>query len=345
MLDQTTIALPDWLGRLGTGIALAMPASWEITLSNPAFDRWFPRQEGGDSLVTRLPGFIPETAAPRLSSGRAVSFETTARGPRPLAIAVELRPLPDGTLLAECRDDSKRRQAEYMLDSYAKAAEKNARDLERERARAERLLLNVMPRGVLREMQEIGTVTPHRFDRAAVLLLDFIGFTEMAVQRDPSALVAELNDIYGAFDRIAEMFECERIKTNGDSYMAVSGVPEPTGDPAGNVARAALRMRRYLTKRNAANVSQWLCRIGLATGPLVGSLVGGQRYVYDIFGPAVNLAARLEALCKPMQILLPDAMAPGLQGDFALEPRGRFDLKGIGSTALHALLDKTVAAG
>lgn len=336
--------LPAWTAQLATGLALARRADWSLQAANAAFERWFPG-EAGATLAARVPNLDLAAAEARLAAGRSLQVEVTARAPRPLPLGLELRSLEDGLVLLEARDETRRRQAEYMLDSYSRAAERQARELERERARSERLLLNVMPRGVLREMRDIGTVTPHRFERAAVLLLDFVGFTEMALRREPTELVAELNDIFGAFDRIGELCECERIKTNGDCYMAVSGAPEPAADPAGNVARAALRMRRYLRKRNAGNAQQWPCRIGLATGPLVGSLVGGQRYVYDIFGPAVNLAARLEALCEPYQVLLPDDMAQMLQGDFALEPRGRFDLKGIGSTALHALLDQVTMAG
>ena len=117
--------------------------------------------------------------------------------------------------------------------------------------------------------------------------------------------MAELNDIFSAFDRIVEMFGCERIKTFGDAYLAVSGLPGGERRPCGlEIARVALRMRRYIERRNASHPTPWLCRIGINTGPVIGSIVGVQKYVYDIFGPAVNLAARLEALSEPMQITL-----------------------------------------
>ena len=99
-------------------------------------------------------------------------------------------------ILVECFDITKIKEAEYMLESYAKISEKHTRELERERDRVERLLLNVMPKSVYEEMKDYGTTPPTRVDSAFVLMLDFVNFTEMAVSRDPSSLVAELNDIF-----------------------------------------------------------------------------------------------------------------------------------------------------
>ena len=194
-----------------------------------------------------------------------------------------------------------------------------------------------MPRSVYEEMKDFGTATPQRFDAASVLMLDFVGFTSMAVTQDPSALVAELNDIFSAFDRMVELFDCERIKTIGDAYMAVSGLPESNPDHANNIARVALRMRRYLNKRNASNPNQWLCRIGITTGPVIGSLVGIQKYVYDIFGPAVNLASRLETLAETMQILVSAETARVIEDDFVLSARGDYNIKGFGPRMVYSL--------
>ncbi len=128
-------------------------------------------------------------------------------------------------ILVECFDITKIKEAEYMLESYAKISEKHTRELERERDRVERLLLNVMPKSVYEEMKDYGTTPPTRVDSAFVLMLDFVNFTEMAVSRDPSSLVAELNDIFSAFDRIVELFGCERIKTIGDAYAESGSIP------------------------------------------------------------------------------------------------------------------------
>jgi class 3 adenylate cyclase len=324
---------------MATGVALASGATWSVIYANAAFARWFPQTGEASDLVVRLTGMDEAMARRRLGERGLYVFETERRvGARTLSLEVTLRAQADGTLLVEVRDESKRRQAECMLDSYSQLAEKNLRALEQEKARVERLLLNVMPRAVLQEMRDFGTVSPQRFEAASVLMLDFVDFSEMAVVRDPSALVAELNDIFSAFDRISEMFSCERIKTNGDSYMTVSGMPEIAADHASNIARAALRMRGYLERRNRSNTNKWRCRIGVATGPLVGSIVGVNKYVYDIFGPAVNLAARLERIAKPMQIMASQEIVALLRNDFTCEPRQVCELKGFGTQRVHELV-------
>jgi class 3 adenylate cyclase len=244
-------------------------------------------------------------------------------------------------LLVQCHNASKQKEAEYMLDSYSRMAEKNARELQKEKERVEKLLLNIMPRSVYEEMKDLGTATPQRFDSASVLMLDFVDFTDMAISRDPSALIAELNDIFSAFDRISDLFECERIKTMGDAYLAVSGLPEANAEHAASIAKVALRMRRYLVRRNASHPTQWNCRIGIATGPVIGSLVGIQKYVYDVFGPAPNLAARLESLSAPMQITLSEDTYALIRDDFIISERGRVEVKGFGTQTLYTLDGQT----
>lgn len=257
-----------------------------------------------------------------------------------MPIGVELRSLPDhdpGQAVVECQDISKRKQAEYMLESYSRMAEKNARELQREKDRVERLLLNIMPKSVYEEMKDYGTVTPQRYDQASILMLDFVGSTEMAISRDPGALVTELNDIFTAFDRIVDLFGCERIRTIGDSYLAVSGLPDPTNDHAHNLARVGLRMLRYLERRNSAHPEAWYCRVGINSGPVIGSIVGIQKYVYDIFGPGVNLAARMEALSEPGRITISENTYELIKDEFICTARGEFEVKGFGTNTVYFL--------
>ncbi len=341
---NSDLDLKTYLQTLKTGVAVADVDTWSIIFENAKFFHWFTptgAEDDEDGLTGRLSGLKADRARSRLANGRPFSFETEVRsGARNVSLSVEMRQESvDGQefLLVECQDISKQKEAEYMLDSYSRMAEKNARELQREKDRVEKLLLNIMPQSVYQEMKDFGTTTPQRFDAASVLMLDFVGFTSMAISRDPSALVAELNDIFSAFDRIVELFDCERIKTIGDAYVAVSGLPETNADHASNIARVALRMRRYLEKRNASNPNEWTCRIGVTTGPVIGSLVGIQKYVYDIFGPAVNLAARLEAISEPMQITVSVETAKVIEDDFILTDRGEFDLKGFGAINVFAL--------
>lgn len=339
-------ALRRTLQNLNSACALVNSGDWLIVFENAAFFQWFPAQGEGDSLITeRLPDFDAAKIADRLGNGRPFRYETVTRpGGREMPVEIDIHALPgdtDGLLVVECRDISKRRQAEYMLESYSTMAERNARELQREKERVEKLLLNIMPRAVYDEMKDYGTVTPQRFDNASIVMLDFVDFTEMAVSREPSTLIGELNDIFTSFDRIVELFGCERIKTIGDAYMAVSGLPEENPDHAQNAARAALRMRRYIDRRNSAHSEPWRCRIGIHSGPVVGSIVGIQKYVYDIFGPGVNLAARLEVQSEPMQITISEATYNLIKDEFQAIERGVYDVKGFGQQRLYTLEGET----
>ncbi len=334
------------LQTLNMGVAIADAGDWSIVFENAKFFEWFPATgEVEDSLGDRLPELDRERARERLGRGRPYSYETEVRaGARTFSLVVELRQetLDDrAMLLVQCHNASKQKEAEYMLDSYSRMAEKNARELQKEKERVEKLLLNIMPRSVYEEMKDLGTATPQRFDSASVLMLDFVDFTDMAISRDPSGLIAELNDIFSAFDRISELFECERIKTMGDAYLAVSGLPEANAEHAACIAKVALRMRRYLVRRNASHPVQWNCRIGIATGPVIGSLVGIQKYVYDVFGPAPNLAARLESLSAPMQITLSEDTYALIRDDFIISERGQVEVKGFGMQTLYTLDGQT----
>jgi len=342
------VALRQVLRSLSAAVAVVDAETHAIVVENARFFQLFPPAADPDApLEARLLGLKMERALQRIEQGRSYSFEQEAKlGARTVVIAVELRALERAEgdaetqrplLLVEGRDISKQKEAEYMLESYSQLAEKNAREMQKEKERVEKLLLNIMPRSIYAELSEYGTTTPQRFDDATVLMLDFVGFTDMAISRDPGALVAELNDIFSAFDRIVELFGCERIKTIGDAYMAVSGLPDPNPEHAINIAKVALRMRRYIERRNESNPNRWLCRIGISTGPVVGSMVGIQKYVYDIFGPAVNLAARLESLSEPMQILLDENTRRQLSDDFVVAAPEEVEVKGFALQTLFAL--------
>jgi adenylate cyclase len=335
-------ALRPLFQTLNVGVAVADADSWKVLFENARFFKWFsPDGDVDDRLTARLQRLSEERARARLVDGQAYTYEEeVGTGARARAISVELRIASLGDrdyLVVECSDVSKRREAEYMLDSYSKLAEKNARDLQREKERVEKLLLNVMPKAVYEELRDFGVTTPQRFEAASILMLDFVGFTSMALAGDPHATVAELNDIFTSFDRIVELYGCERMKTIGDAYMAVAGMPDPNPDHATNIARAALRMRRYLDRRNASNPQPWRYRIGLNTGPVIGSIVGVQKYVYDVFGPGVNLASRMESMAEPMQILLTESTYRLIRDEFECSDLGEHEVKGFGTQRIYTL--------
>jgi adenylate cyclase len=338
--------LKQILQSLSHGVAVADPESHEILFENAKFFEWFPPDGKGDedeaeTLAARIADFDPIKAGSRIEKrGRYTHEATVGAGARAVSLALDVRPVElDGRtyLITEAKDVSKQREAEYLLDSYSKMSERHARELQREHDRAEKLLLNIMPRAVYEELKDSGFTTPQRFDEATILLLDFVGFTDMAISQDPTGLIAELNDIFGVFDRIVDHFGCERMKTIGDAYMAVGGLPEASPDHAENIARIALRMRRYIERRNESRADQWRCRIGIHSGPVIGSIVGVQKYVYDVFGPGANLAARMETLAEPGQILISADTYELIQDHFVMTDLGEHEIKGFGTQRVYSL--------
>ena len=328
---------------LDAGVAVFDVATGEILFENAVFFRCFPPElaEQDSKIASRVPVLDMDRVATRLADGRILEAESEVEvGARKVPLEIKVQAVEDSDPLlglVQATNVSGQREAEYMLESYSKIAERNARDLEREKERVERLLLNIMPRPVFEEMRDYGTATPQHFETASILMLDFVGFTDMAISRDASGLVSELNDIFSAFDRIVEMSGCERLRTIGDAYMAVAGIPEPDDEHAVNIAQAALRMRRYLEKRNAAHPEQWVARIGINSGSVIGSLVGVQKYVYDLFGPGVNLAARMESMSEPMMITMNEDTKVLLENEFEISDRGEFEVKGFGTQHLWSL--------
>lgn len=330
------------LESTAVGLAILDPESLTIVFHNRRFGEWFGDVENRSTVFTDLfPDINIERLHERMNKGRPYTTETEIRiGRREVSIAIVVTMPADEDvrhLIVECQNVSKIKELEYMIESYSKMVEKQNRTLQREKERAEKLLLNIMPRKVYEEIESFGVATPQRFDSASVLMLDFVDFTEMTISQDPTGLISELNEIFSAFDFIVERHDCERIKTVGDAYVAVSGVPEAVMDHAQNIARVALLFVRYLKRRNQQHEEQWRCRIGINTGPLIGSMVGIQKYVYDIFGPGVNLAARMEALSGPMQITLCDEMHDLIKSDFHFTDRGEAEIKGFGTKRIYTL--------
>ena len=341
-MGSSNFSHKELLQTLDIAVAVVRADDWQILFENAKFFKWFPSTADDDEkLQDRIEGLNTERAAGRVEKGRKYSFETKSDldgREEPIRVSVEpFAGQDEPTYLIQGISISKEMETQYMLDSYSRISEKNARELEKEKERVERLLLNIMPRAVFEEMKEYGTATPQRFDNISILMLDFVGFTNMTISQDPSAIIAELNDIFSSFDRITEMFDCERVRTIGDAYMAVSGLLDDTPDHATNIARLALRFRRYLERRNQAHPQQWVARIGINSGPVIGSLVGVQKYVYDLFGPGVNLAARMETISEPMQITLNEDTRNLLKDDFVCSERGDFEIKGFGTQQLYFL--------
>lgn len=200
----------------------------------------------------------------------------------------------------------------------------------KERKKSEKLLLNILPKKVASELKRSGKTVPERFESCTVYFSDIANFTSTSEHLDPVYLISELNDIFTTFDAIMEKHGCERIKTIGDAYMAVCGLPEPVEDHALRMVRAAHDILIALDARNRESEVQWRIRVGIHTGQIVGGVVGVKKYIYDVFGDTINTASRMESNSEPMRINISRSTFELVQEDFPTTPRPALEVKGKG---------------
>jgi adenylate cyclase len=202
---------------------------------------------------------------------------------------------------------------------------------EREYARSEALLVNILPPAIaarLKHSKESVIADSHA--EASILFADMAGFTARAADTLPVKLVLFLNDLFSAFDQLVERYGLEKIKTTGDAYMVVSGVPAPRADHAEALARLALDMRAAVTGIAASSGRALSIRIGISSGPVVAGVVGTKKFFYDVWGDTVNVASRMESTGEPGKIQLSEAAYALLKDTFDLEARGEIEIKGKG---------------
>lgn len=180
--------------------------------------------------------------------------------------------------------------------------QKRTAEINLEREKSDALLANILPKYVINDLKHKGFSEPRSLKNISVMFTDFVGFTTISQQISASKLISELNEIFTEFDKITENFASERIKTIGDAYMCVSGLQNSEQSPQQNLAEIALQMIKFLQTRNLSNDIQWELRIGIASGDSVGGIVGKTKYLFDLFGDAVNTAARMESYSEPQSI-------------------------------------------
>jgi adenylate cyclase len=228
----------------------------------------------------------------------------------------------------ELRD--RRRQLQALNRSLGEA---NAL-ISAERERADGLLRNVLPRRIIEDLKRRGHTEPELFPAVSVVFTDIVDFTGISSTVEPRRLIEALNEIYGAFDEIVSRHAGERIKTIGDAYMAVCGMPDGNSEHAANVVAAALEFVRYSAERNAREARsgglQFLIRAGVHSGSAVGGIVGTTKFIYDVFGDTINIASRVQQLSEPMRVNVSEATRELVHGGCRFEDRGRLPVKGVG---------------
>lgn len=211
--------------------------------------------------------------------------------------------------------------------------------IDAERKKSDDLLLNILPATTAKELKETGRAQARHYDSVTVLFTDFSGFTETAAKLAPADLVAELDTCFRAFDAITGRHGIEKIKTIGDAYLCVGGLPEEREGHALDVVRAAVEMQEWMEARVAklANESRpfFRMRAGIHTGPVVAGVVGDRKFAYDIWGDTVNTAARMESNSEPGRINLSEATWNEVKDEIVCSPRGAIEAKGKGMLEMY----------
>jgi adenylate cyclase len=211
-------------------------------------------------------------------------------------------------------------------------------ELLEEHARSERLLRNILPGPIAERLKTSPATIADAFDDVSVAFTDLVGFTPLAASMSPTRLVGVLDDVFRQFDATAERHGLEKIKTIGDCYMVVGGLPEPRPDHAAQAARAALAFVEALRETASRTGVELACRTGLHAGAVVAGVIGTREFSYDLWGDTVNLASRMESHGAPGRIHCSTAMRERLGERFRFEPRGTIEIKGKGATETWWLL-------
>ena len=209
--------------------------------------------------------------------------------------------------------------------------------LEEEHLRSEQLLLNVLPAPIARRLKESSDIIVDRYANVTVLFADIVGFTKLAGNISPDKLIMLLNVIFSKFDELAGQFGLEKIKTIGDAYMVVAGLPDEKKDHAEVAAAMGLAMLDAIKKLNSSGGYNVNVRIGICSGPVVAGVIGTKKFAYDLWGDSVNTAARMESHGISGEIQVAESTFQLLENKYSFECRGMIDVKGKGLMKTYLL--------
>jgi class 3 adenylate cyclase len=211
------------------------------------------------------------------------------------------------------------------------------RQLKAEQEKSERLLLNILPAPIAARLKHDQGIIAEQFDDVTVLFADIVDFTTLAARITPTELVGVLNQIFSLFDQLAEQHGLEKIKTIGDAYMVVGGLPVARADHAEAIADMALDMRQGIDSFNAEHGELFTMRIGISSGPAVAGVIGTTKFAYDLWGDTVNTASRMESHGLPGRIQVSAETYKRLRETYRFTARGRIDVKGKGAMRAYLL--------
>jgi adenylate cyclase len=218
------------------------------------------------------------------------------------------------------------------------AQRKQAEEILRtEQEKSERLLLNILPEMIADRLKQGDNNIADGFAEVTILFADIVGFTEISSRTSPQKLVELLNKIFSAFDRLSEKYGLEKIKTIGDNYMVAGGLPMPCLNHAESIAEMALEMQQEIIKFSVECGKPLNIRIGINSGPVVAGVIGTKKFIYDLWGDAVNTASRMESQGIPGKIQVSNSTYKLLSDKYLFEKRGKINIKGKGAMTTYLL--------
>ncbi len=228
-----------------------------------------------------------------------------------------------------------------VIERTAQLQEANEQ-LSKEQEKSERLLLNILPESIAEQLKQGHSNIADGFAEVTILFADIVNFTQLSERVSPTELLKFLNEIFTGFDRLTEQHGLEKIKTIGDAYMVVGGIPIPRSDHAEAVAEMALDMQQEVARFNAKHSTALSIRIGINTGPVVAGVIGTKKFIYDLWGDAVNTASRMESHGLPGYIQVTESTYERLRDKYLFKERGVIDVKGKGEMTTYLLTARKV---
>ena len=218
--------------------------------------------------------------------------------------------------------------------------ERRSDQLDQQNQRAESLLRNVLPAQIAERLKAGEKTIAQGHEEVAVLFSDIVGFSGLAKQLSPAALVQLLDIVFSSFDILAEKNRLEKIKTIGDAYMVVSGLPDPRPDFTRAVANMGLAMVAFCDEFSEACGISVRLRVGIHVEPVVGGVIGRRRFIFDVWGDTVNIASRMESSSEPGKVQVSEAAMRKVATEHMIEPRGEVEVKGMGKMQTYWLKDR-----
>jgi class 3 adenylate cyclase len=230
--------------------------------------------------------------------------------------------------------------AVYLYERLQYAEFQGKRELQAEQQKSEQLLLNILPHSIAVRLKRQDLTVADDFAKVTVLFADIVGFTEISARMSSTKLVELLNQVFSIFDTLVAEHGVEKIKTIGDAYMVVAGLPVPCFNHVEQIAGLALDMQQAITYFNAQNAYDLSIRIGIHTGPVVAGVIGIRKFAYDLWGDTVNMASRMESHGLAGQIQVSESIYEILKDQFVFVKRGTIQVKGKGEMMTYFLQGK-----